>query len=270
MPEVEGGIAVEEGNESASGSPPVIEGAEEHEEQGKPSKRSQKVKRLSEKLTAAERERDELRTQVQRLQGGRAEQPAGEADKSNFTYPVAKPKADDFQDPAKFVEALTDWKADARDYENARKAEAEEQRIANREREDSYQLRLHDARERYDDFDDAVDNGPTIVFSRGAASLQAWELAIKENEDGPDVLYYIATHPEEVKKFLDLTPAQVATQVGRIAAKLPAQSETEAPPDEKPKPAIIKPVGGSARPAALDRSKLSFQDFKKARKAGKI
>ena len=69
MPEVEDGIAAV-GDESAAGSSPVIEGAEEHEEH-KQSKRSQKVKQLAEKLTEAEQKIAFL----ERQQGGRAEQP---------------------------------------------------------------------------------------------------------------------------------------------------------------------------------------------------
>ena len=229
----------------------------------KPSKRSQKVKRLAEKLTEAERERDELRAKLQA--SGRVEQPAPKDQKEQFAYPVPKPKYEDFQKPEDFVEALTEWKADAREYERGRAAEAEAQQAVVQD----HFNRVDEARERYSDFDEVVEAGGEVRF-RDEASRNAFYAAVFEDESGPDVLYYLGKHPEAIDEFAEMSPGQVAAKVGRIAASI---GQASSPPPKKAAPVRrITPVGGGSKQADVpdDRSKMPFREWQRLRRAGQI
>lgn len=254
------GGAAEESAETVSES--QTEQAESTEEAQRPSKRSQKVKRLAEKLTDSERRVAELEAKLA-SQSGRVEQPAKTEPEEEFNYPVPKPKLEDFQQPGDFVEALSDWKADAREYKKARQAEADQVQSIMTE----HYERVDDARDRYKDFDEVVEGGE--VPYRDEAARNAFKAAIFENEDGPDVLYYLGQHPEVAQEFAELRPVQVAAKVGRIAASLGQKSSPE---PVKAAPRLINPVGsGSKRPdVANDRSNMSHAEWKRLRKAGQI
>ena len=236
----------------------------ENKEEDKPSKRSQKIKRLAEKLTEAERERDEWRKKAE----GRVEQPkVTEPSKGDeqYAYPVAKPKLEDFAKPDDFVEAMADWKADAREYKKARQEEAQAQQSA----VESHFERVEDARERHDDFDEVVENGE-VTFKDDAAR-NAFRAAIVESDDGPEVLYYLGKHPELVEEFHGMTPVQVAAKVGRIAATM-GKSEPSSPEPQRKPSRLITPVGGGSKQPdnPPDRSNLPFREWKRLRKAGQI
>jgi len=257
------------GDESAEAVSGVPEGAEtvsesqtedtEQEEPGKPSKRSQKVKKLAEKLTAAERERDEWRQKFEQSQG-RVEQPQTEANDDPYAYPVAKPKASDFpNDPQAFVEALTDWKSEEREYRMARKYEAEEAETTQREIFDSYNTRVAEARAEHEDFEQVV----------GKSDLKIWpavQQALLVHEEGPEIVYYLAKNPEVAEKLAEMNPARAVVELGHIAATMKAAPA----PKPKPRPALIHPVNGGTTRVEADRQKMSYADWKKARRAGAI
>jgi hypothetical protein len=63
-----------------------------------------------------------------------------------------------------------------------------------------------------------------------------------------------------------MSPGQVGTYIGKIAAKLEAPKNS---PEPKPRPRLINPVGGTTR-VEVDRGKMSFREWKKARSNGTI
>ena len=234
---------------------------ESKEEEQPRSKRSQKIKRLAEKLTEAEQKIAEYE---RRLESRREEAPKETQKADPLAYPVPKPKAEDFKEPQEFVEALADWKADEREYKNAVREEQE----ANQAAIDAHFERVDEAREKYEDFDETVEAADQVRF-RNDSARNAFYVAIYENEDGPDVLYYLAKNPEAAESFAEMTPGQVAAKIGRIAASLPNGSPK---PQAAPPPRLIKPVGaGAKRPEVpTNRDNLSHREWKQLRKAGKI
>lgn len=251
------GAAEQESAEIAAESQTAQESNEEHEEEsgeaGKPSKRSQKVKRLATKLTEAERERDEWRQKFEQLQSGRAEQPKEKPATDPFAYPVPKPKASDFENPQDFVEALTDWKAEEREYRNARKAEAEQAEVSQKEVFDAYNLRVAEARAEYEDFEEVV----------GKSNLKIWpevQHALMVHKKGPDLVYHLAKNPEVAEQLAEMSPAEAVVELGVIAANL------KAPVAQSPKPRVtpIKPVGGGTTRTAVDKpDELPYSEWKK-------
>lgn len=272
-----GEVASDDSAETAAESQTAVESTEEEhgeESEHKPSKRSQKVKRLAEKLTAAEsraaaaeRERDELR---QKYETRREEQPKASESPKFPPYPVPKPKADDFRDPMDHVEAVAQWASDKRDYERSQQAEATKTQTAQQEAMEAHYERVEEAREKYDDWDEVIDSAPPVAFKHGDIAKGAFYAAISESEDGADVMYYLGKHPEVAEEFFELTPAQVAAKVGRIAAKLPSQDSPKR--EERTALRRINPVGGgSKRPdVPNDRSNMPHSEWKKLRKQGLI
>lgn len=247
--------------------------ATEPAEAGKPSKRSQKIKRLASKLTEAERERDEWREKYEKSQSVRGDQPAPEAAPDAFAYPVAKPKAADFQNPQDFVEALTDWKSEEREYRKTRMAEVQQAQDFRRAMVDDHNTRMTEFRAEHEDFDEVIKDVemPIRNIPETLALRQALAAAIQENEDGPEVLYYFAKNPQAMDPLADMSPAQAITYIGRIAAKLEKTNSAPQPNalPEKPRPTLIKPVGGTTKVEA-DRGSMSFRDYRKARYAEKF
>ena len=181
----------------------------ESTEEKQPSKRSQKVKRLAGKLTQAEQENQELRQRIERLeQAGRVVQPekATQSAPDPNAYPVPRPKGEDFPDPQDAIEAISDWKADEREWKAEQKAKIE----AQREVITAHFERVEEIRDKHEDFDDAIGEAKDVRF-RDDDSRDAFYAAIYENEDGPEILYYIAKHPDIAESFVDLKPLQVAT-----------------------------------------------------------
>lgn len=253
------GEAAEPAKEETSGetvteSPAVEEGeTEEH----KPSRRSQKVKRLAEKLAVAERERDELREKYETTQQRRAETASATESEDEFAYPVPKPKAADYpNDPQAFVEALTDWKADEREYRNGAQAAKEAAQEAHRETSDAYNARI--AESGIEDFYEVVSKSPLKIWPEV-------QQALLEHESGHKVVYYLAKHPETAQKLAEMRPARAVAEVGVIASSLNASKS----PETKLRPKLITPVGGTVVTEA-SREKMSFRDYRRGRRNGTI
>jgi hypothetical protein len=244
----------EEGAETEAESQTAPESTEE-----KPSKRSQKIKRLAEKLTTAERERDEWREKFESSQRGRTEQPEKKESADPYAYPVPKPKASDFPNPQDFVEALTDWKSDEREYRNALKAQAEEAQATQREVFQEYNHRVAEARGEYEDFEKVV----------GQSDLKIWpevQQALLVHENGPDIVYYLAKNPEIAEKLGEMPPARAVAEIGKIAVEM----QTPSAPKAKPKPPVIHPVGGTTKVEIADRTNMSHAEWKRQRRSGQI
>lgn len=252
------GEVAPESDETSADSPAALS-----EIEPKPSKRSQKVKRLAEKLTEAERDRDEWRRKAE--SGGREERPKPQVKQADpSAYPVPEPNYEDFPDPKDFVKATVKHDADRREWEKEQAKQAE----SFREIQHAHKERVEDARDKYEDFDEVMEN--QNVNFRDKQSQSAFDTAIREDEDGPEILYYLAKHPDIAENaFAELSPAQVIAKVGRIAASL---EKVNSPEPQKAAPRLINPVGGgSKQPDVADkREDMPHSEWKKLRKAGKI
>lgn len=233
----------------------------EKQEEQRPSKRKHKQKRLAEKLTEAEKKIAEYERRLE-SRGSEQQAPEKTQQADPFAYPVPKPKAQDFADPQEAIEAIANWTADAREYKKAREAEVE----ARQEVVQSHFDRVDEAREKHEDFDEVMEQAETQRFLNDAAK-EAFFATIYENEDGPEVLYYLAKHPEVQDSLAQMKPWELAAKIGRIASSL-----TSPEPQKKPAPRLINPVGGGSKraDAPADRSNLSHAEWKRLRQAGEI
>jgi hypothetical protein len=70
----------------------------------------------------------------------------------------AKPRAEDFENYADFIEALTDWKTEERERQRANAARVQAAQQEQRRTQESLAQKIESARERFEDFDDVVGN----------------------------------------------------------------------------------------------------------------
>jgi hypothetical protein len=135
------------------------------------------------------------------------------------------PMPDDFDNAAKYAEALAEQKAEVLLRERQAAKEQAETLAAYHEREET-------ARGKYDDFEQVAHNPSLPVTEVMAQTIQA-------SDAGPDVIYWLGTNPKEAARIAALSPFLQAKEIGRIEAKLAAD-----PPVKKTStaPAPIAPV----------------------------
>jgi hypothetical protein len=194
------------------------------------------------------------------------------------------PKLEDFGTHEDWVRATARWEA-----KQELRAEREAEREAARQQStkvifDAHNERLIEARARIEDFDEAMETkGPWMDNDPDdQQSARAFQLAIFESDNGPDVLYFLGTHPEEFEKLGELTPSKVQRAVWKISESLegkkskPAEDEVEEDEpekEEKPKskaPAPIKPVTGGSTRSSKRLDDMTMAEYNKARDAGRI
>lgn len=139
--------------------------------------------------------------------------------------PVHPPAPDDFDNAAKYAEALAEQKAQ----ELLRHREAAQQQAKVIE---AYHEKEEAARGKYDDFEQVAYNPSLPVTDVMAQTIQASDV-------GPDIIYWLGTNPKESARIANLSPFMQAKEIGRIEAKLAAD-----PPVKKTStaPAPIAPV----------------------------
>jgi len=173
---------------------------------------------------AQEAELEALRARVKELAGG---QPPKAAEPAAPAAPLApaKPKVEDYPDYDTYVEALIEWRADAiaekkinDRFQSQQTAEQqEEQNRRAKEIFEAHEARITEAKSRYDDFDEVVSQ-PDVHISTVMRD------GILLSERGPDIAYYLATHPEERTRLLALgdTP-KALIEFGKLETKVEAE-----------------------------------------------
>ena len=211
-----------------------------------------KRKEAEAKADAERRRADELEERLRALESVRAA-PVEQAD---------KPSRQNFSTEDEYIEALADWKASEaiakrEQQQRGAKLKAEAEAI-----DGAFNARLEVATKEIDDFKEVV----------GAATVEIPDfmvMAIKESEQGPMLVYYLAQHPDEAKRIASMRPVQALKQLLQIERGLsddePAAPTPSASPERKRAPEPITPVKGSSTPNP--GKPKSFDEYKARRKA---
>lgn len=129
------------------------------------------------------------------------------------------------------------------EYVEAKAERIAEERLARRDAErqqqaflDAYHDREELARDKYDDFEHVAYNPDLPVTEYMAQTIQA-------SDDGPDILYWLGSNPQEAARIARLNPILQAKEIGKIEASLASN-----PPVKKTStaPAPIAPVTARA------------------------
>lgn len=258
------------------------------EEISKPEPKSKKKNRLQERideLTAgrreAEREAAKLRADLEAIKTQletktEKTNPTQKVEDSNRPNPdatnedgSAKYELGEFDpqyqaDLVNYLFEKREREAEAKEAQKAEEAKIEAQRTA---LESGWQEKLGPAQERYPDFNE---KGQQLVASFDGIDQAYGEYltaTLMSMEFGPDVLYYLASNPDEAKKIVDSGPTKATVSLGRLEAKFAdaAQEKQKARPkfSKAPAPPAHRTKGSAAAVVDVADDTDNLDDFSK-------
>ena len=232
---------------------------EEDVEPGKPGRGSSRVRKID-RLT---RENEMLRQQLATAQI--KQQPAPVEAPKPPVEPQGKPKLHDFPTLEAYQEALTDWKLDQREAQQKAKAREDEAKAAEEKLQTGFAKSQDSARTLHPDYDDVIQS---VAIPQGPGVMAARQ-AMLEDDAGGEILYHLATHPEELERIAQMQPVSAIREIGRLSATL---ASPPSPAAGTPKPKISsapRPPAPLSRPSAGTSKKDIFDDdFAKTDYAG--
>lgn len=226
--------------------PAEVENNDSEQEQVK-QKRSRGYKAKAERLEA---ELAKYRAKEQALA-----EPTGS---SKVEAESAKPKPDDFEDYGEYTEALADWKVEQKLKERDKKTKEETQKAefakTHKEKVENYTNLVKEAQERYEDFDEVINeyDGPLT---------SAMQAALLDSDVGPDVAYYIATTEGEGERLAKLGIVALNKEIGKIEARL-ENRESKAVVKTTKAPPPLTPIGKGKSTVSKDPSNMTFEEYK--------
>ena len=244
-------------------SPPV---ATDDEDDGDDDARAQKrrqrtenrFKRLNDRTRQLERDNAELRGELKAM---REMQQAASSNSS--TASNSRPTREQFDDEDAYLEAVVDWKLEQTTAAPADSPSAQKpSESAQTDQSAAIQQRFEDARERHDDYDEVLADSEVLVNDDVSQVLLL-------HQQGPELLYYLAQHPDEAEALNEVRPEILGRRVQRLASRLdkpPDATESPPPPDKQsPAPSSPEPInpvsGGSTGRVERNMGELSYQDY---------
>ena len=234
------GATKAEGEGEGTGQPSEGEGGEQPKP--KPKKTAeQRIGEITSKFRDAERERDELRRELEGLKKPKG----GDAPTETRTLANGEPDATKYE----YGEADPNYIRDLARFETrqviALERETERRNAQVQEVDRSWETAQAAARSKYADYDEVV--------TEGAANGEwpcspAMAHAIKTSETGPDVAYHLATHPDEARRIAGMSEFSQIREMGRLEARL-STPPTKEPPKGKTATDAPPPPEGAARGA---------------------
>jgi len=218
---------------------------EDDEETGR--QRSGSRQRKIDRLT---RENEELRRQIATVPRP-AEPPKPEP------AATGKPKLADYRTLEEYQEALTDWKLDQREAAAREKASQEAQKAAEQKIQTEWDSRQNAVRTAHSDYDEVVQS---VAAPEGPGVLAARQ-AMLEDDAGPEILYHLATHPDDLKRIAALQPVSAIREIRRLSAALSPPSSAAA---ANPKPKISsapRPPPSLSRPAKTSSDSIHDEEL---------
>lgn len=224
-----------------------------------------RVDRLTARNKSIETENATLRARLDDIER-RVAAPKTEPSATPATETLApgEPDIKDFKTPNEWLKAHNKWSA-AQEQRTTEQAETEQHA---KEVWDAHNSRISEARAKYDDFDDVAKDFGNVEIPRDAA------IAIVEDENSADILYYLAKNEAEAKRLATLSPMKQIAEVGRISDKVKASAAPapKTPLRTKPQsqaPEPIKPVGGAATSGStVPPGEMSLQEYRRYRANG--
>lgn len=201
-----------------------------------------------EEAARAKAENDELKARLEALQV--KADPIKEGD---------KPQRATFKSDEEYIEALADWKA-TQAIAARERAQAEAQAKAEfAEVTKAWESRIKDARKEITDFDQVVE----------AAEVQVSDVlgqALMRHEDGAELVYFLALHPDEARKLNRMNPIDAIRKLDRLSRELSEdEPKTEPKPTQRSKaPEPITPVRAAS---ASDPAPTDFRTYRARREA---
>lgn len=223
----------------------------EEEEPEKPKRKRRNLQKrisdLTQRRITAEQEAARLR---QQLEAAKQPEISDEA-----------PKQDDFKSYDDYLLAHAEYRSRkaVRDEvaaltQQVQNQQTEQEQIA---RAADWSLKVENAREQYDDYDEVVDR---LDMPSTPAMIQA----IQASENGTDIAYHLGQNPSLARELSTLPPMQAVIRIGQLSQKLREPV--------KPKPTAasppIKTVKTSGTKPSNDPEKMTLNEYIKWRRGG--
>ena len=99
------------------------------------------------------------------------------------------------------------------------------------------------------DVSETIPDWHAVVSASKAPTTPAMDQAIMENENGPEIAYYLAKHPAEALRIYQLSPKAQEREIVRLESRISSiapTTKTSAPAPIKPIPAAAKAVTSPA------------------------
>lgn len=250
-----------------------VEAKDEEEEEGEEEEKPKKTSRTQRKIERATRElktqNDDLRKRLEALEGKKPEVKAEPENKRPARADFAAGDAGQEQ----YEDALVKWGAEKTLTEKKAKETADEESDRLKENVTSYLAQVELAKEKYEDWDDVVNQD--IPMHKGV------QLAVMEDrENAAEVIYYLGKHPAYTKKLAEMTPLSAVMEVGRLSTRLktgaPKTGAANGGEKQKTKPKVpppVRPVNTAATSSTLTSRdaavKKDFKAFEAAQRAGR-
>lgn len=223
----------------------------EESEEVKPKKKGGFQKKLEKK----DREIEFLREQLTKQQP--QEKPVDKMEQAKVDA-ADKPKIDDYDSQADYLEALTDWKVDQKAKEYNQKAKEHELRQSFEKRVSEFQTKVSDFKKEAQDFDEVITDVDDINLS---VDLQQ---VIASSSLGPKLMYELAKDRKALERIVSLPASSAIYELGKFEANLSKSDDSK--PEVKTKtaaPPPPKPVGTkSPSKTAKDPNDMNFEEYK--------
>ena len=236
-------------------------------------KQNPKLEKRFSELTKARKEAEAKATEERtKREGLEARLAALESVKAPTQAPEGnqKPTPDNYKDAFEYAEALADWSAEQalvrREQEVKQKeVEAKREKVIS-----TWQQKLEATKAELPDYEDMVASS-TVTVNDTVRD------AILESDVGPRILYELASDDEMAEKLSTMTTSSALKLIGKLEAQFekteaPAKAERKSVAAKSNAPEPIRPLRstGGVADVAIDGEKLSFQQWKAGRLAGKI
>ena len=202
--------------EAAKEKDEVEEGEEEEETPptpAQPAAKQSKFKKRIEKITAP------LKRQIADLER-RLNEKGGEK-KTDEPPPVPalppRPVRESFKTQEEYENALIAWGTEKTIRESAIKTAEQDQRKQLETNFSNYKKNVEEFRETVDDWDEVVNQDIPMHVPV--------QLAIFEQVNGAQVIYYLGKHPEYTRQLAAMSPLSAVMEVGRLSERLLAKSD---------------------------------------------
>jgi hypothetical protein len=235
------------GDDDASAGDDDHENGTEHDKK-KPRGRDRRIDQLTAKIGELQRSLEE------RQQPPQQTEPV-------YQHPVEKPKFADFKTFEDYSEALTEWKLEARDQQQAQARRYQELQKQSEVVRTTWESKEKEFVQEASDYSDVV----TVKSLTAARPSNEARLYLGECEDGPRVIYTILSDPELAEKFASANPVKQVAMLAQLDMQVSAGSNVKKTIATKaPTPPRNLPSGKTssvARSILENAHELSFEEW---------
>jgi hypothetical protein len=228
-----------------------------------------KKKGLERRFSELTSERDEARRKAEALEArladletkAQAKSSEQEVQFSGQDFPQPKPVVEKFDTYAEYVEALSDWKADKRDFDREQTQIVRQAQEKQKEVVGSWETREKATKDRVEGYDQLVDRDFVQTFTTKTASREAM-MYMLESDNGPDLLYELAEDEAKLAGFKSMSPVKQVAYLSRLDMKFEktAEGNTQKTTVSKaPAPSKDLPKGKTVSTKTIDPSQ-GFKD----------